>query len=209
MNGEFAKIVKDHYGTYVDDRNREKEEHRARLVAQVLLGVVASLLSGDFTEGFASVIITSLSVLAGFSFSAMFPVASDIRGGLPPPEFPEDHDDLARISDLAGAFRANVSYFIPLTLMCILLFLVQIIEFRSGGYLGVYTKVLGEFYDEVAYWADLFRSVILLIVRGLSVFAVLEVLYTFYRMCSSVLYILRIKEEYRTGHNDNKARDRR
>lgn len=193
-------LAREHYATFIDNETGRSVKQWPRLTAQVSIALFATVISQQLSEGAVSIVVTSLSILAGFSFSAMFPIASDIRSGLQTPRFSEDKDDLERLSFLASSFRSNVSYFIPLTLLCIILFLLQTLhpsalvkQFFIKNSPFCFTSFFGLFGVPIvnSYVSFIFFC---------SVFIFFEVMYTFYRMCLTVLYILRIREEYRMAH---------
>jgi len=206
MISPLGGVIKDHYATYVNARTGQKEGHKARLVLQLFVSSIFAIVLADLSEGLVSVVVTSLSILTGFSFSAMFPIASDIRSGLPAPSYSEDRDDLERLAGLSSDFRANVSYFIPLTLICIMLFSFQLLDPVRPEFVNDLASRAGEnqfHFEKVFACIKYYFSAFLC---GVSIFFFIEVIYSFYRMCFTVLYILRIKEEYRASHA---ARERR
>lgn len=136
MIGQIKDVISYNYATYVNAITLDKEGHRCRLTIQVIVGLCLALAISELSDNNIAVIITSLSILAGFAFSAMFPIASDINANLRKPEFSEDYDDLKRLSSLASSFRANVSYFIPLTMIAIVIFTIQMLDIKSPKELG-------------------------------------------------------------------------
>jgi hypothetical protein len=195
-------LVEDHYQTFVNTDLETVEKHWPRVVLQAIVSILIAIFLKPFSEGSISVVVTTLSILAGFSFSAMFPIASDIRSGLPKSEYAEDSDDLARLSILSSYFRANVSYFIPLTLICIVIYLFMLVDFYIPEFVVSRLQGLGDSFVRICSLGSAVSSFFAKVLQGLSAFLLMEVLYTFYRMCFSVLYILRIKEEYRLGHEE-------
>ena len=195
----LKRIAGDNYATYVDAQTLVAENHRYRLVAQFLLAALALELFSRPTEAFISVVVTALSVFTGFAFSAMFPIAVESISNLRAPLFSDDKDDIKRLRTLTSAFRANVSYFVPLSLAAILLFVVQLLKVNSANTLATY---LTAWFEHMSY-TDRVSSISVLagkLIAGISLFCFFEVLYTFYRMCLSVLAILRIRDEYcKTG----------
>lgn len=200
MMVNLTKTIAEHYGTFTDAISGRSERHAQRLVGQFFLGLCAAMFLEGLSDNVINAMITSLSILAGFSFSAMFPIASDAKKDLPEPRYPEDFDDLNRLSKLSGAFRANVAYFIPLTLLCIGTLTIQMFQPRQTTITNAMLAYIAE-KSSVAHAAIIsiktyMPNAILLV----SIFLFVEALYTFYRMSFTVAFALRIKEEYREGH---------
>lgn len=201
MSTSILRVIKDHYATYVNAQSGLAEGHKTRLFAQTSIALILSLTLTNFSEGAISAIITSLSILAGFSFSAMFPVAADIKSGLPDPVYSEDRDDISRLGTLSSYFRANVSFFIPLTIFCIIIFSIQLLDpihNEFTRFIISQTPLSTESIKNITYYSKIICSKALIFI---SIFTFIETLYTFYRMCFTVLFILRIKDEYRETHN--------
>jgi hypothetical protein len=199
MTSSVSDIIQKNYASYVDALTGERERHRWRLLCQVLVALVVAAFIKPLSDDNISVAVTGLSILMGFAFSAMFPIA-DTYSGLPNPIFSEDRDDLKRIKTLSKYFRCNVGYFIPLSLLCIIVLLMQMMELEFPAslkaYLGSAAVKLGlENHDTTVLSLSLNRAAM-----AVSTFLILEVGYTFYRMTANALYALRIREEYRDGH---------
>lgn len=199
MTKILVKVIAEHYNTFTDAIDGHAEKHILRLMAQIFFGLCGTMFLGSLSDNAINAMITALSILAGFSFSAMFPIASDAKKDLPEPHYPEDIDDFNRLSKLSSTFRANVSYFIPLTLLCIGTLIVQMLQpsattivkeiaaYVAGKEPGAYSFILSVI------------AVTSRIILFASIFLFIEALYTFYRMSFTVAFTLRIREEYREG----------
>ncbi|WP_102868721.1 hypothetical protein [Pseudovibrio exalbescens] len=198
MLKQIIAVISDNYGTYVNAITKTRERHAPRLAAQIIIGLILAFSLSELSENSISVVITSLSILAGFSFSAMFPIASDITSNLREPQHSEDHDDLKRLSLLANSFRANVSYFIPLTLLTIVVFTSQMLDLEFPSEIFLLFKPSDTALAKLISAIDLANYILAKFIIFLSVILFLEVIYTFYRMCFTVIYMLKIREEYRS-----------
>ncbi len=196
MMRDFQKAVIDNYGTYTNAITLEPEKHFGRLALQFLIAILCSLLFATPSEAFISVVVTALSVFAGFAFSAMFPIAAEIISNLRPPQFSEDKDDIEQLRKLTSSFRANISYFIPLSLFTIMLFVFQLLQLTPIAYIGNFFQAWASTVGANMHWVSAAIEMCLRIVFGVSVLFLFEALYTFYRMCLAVLFILRIRDEY-------------
>lgn len=200
MITSIKRTISEHYATFLNQISGEPESHKLRVLFQLIFSLVLALLIADFSGRLVSVSVTTLSILTGFTFSALFSLASNVKSGLPEPSFPEDKDDLSRMLLLASNFRSNASYFLPMSLFCIVLLLSQMID------VDVFEKIHKQWPDfslTIEKHLDLLKTVsswIAFIFKFSIIFIFIEVIYTFYRMSLSMLYILRIRDEYITGH---------
>lgn len=195
-------IVHDNYSTYQNEQTHTPERHWVRLTVQgVIAGIIATFVK-QLSDDSISVLVTALSILIGFAFAAMFPIALESVAGLPKPLYAEDRDDIKTIRQLAIYFRFNVSYFIPLTLACIAAFLLQMLSFSIPSSI----IHLGERFSltsiDQSHIVSLTCLLVPKIMLALSVLLLQESCYTFYRMCFNALALLRIKEEYIANRPD-------
>ncbi len=202
INSKMWVVVRDNYATYRDIQFDIPERHRVRLFGQVLAAIVISLFAKNLSDDSIAVLVTALSILIGFAFAAMFPIALESVAGLPKPVYAEDSDDIRVIRQLAVYFRFNVSYFIPLTLLCVSTLLVQMLEFDTPGLLVPLLDKVRHSIDESWHYVIGFRSVVSTLIFAMSMLLLQESCYTFYRMCFNALALLRIKEEYISSRHD-------
>jgi len=193
------RLISENYGTYVNDVTKTRESHSQRLLGQLVISTIFAFLIKSISDNAISALITSISILIGFAFTALFPIAGDGIGKLSAPAFAEDWDDIKRIKHVIKNFRKNVSYFIPLCLMFILFLFLQMVSVNdAAGLLRSLTKFQARFcqthdcWFDIKYHSSVARSLI-------TIFVLLEISYTFYRMCFNALSILRIKDEYEDG----------
>jgi len=190
------KVVSENYGTYVNDVTKTRERHWPRLFLQLGVALSFASLMKTISDDAISVLITSISILIGFAFTALFPIAGDGLGKLSTPIYAEDWDDIKRIKLVVKNFRKNVSYFIPLCLLFILFLFMQMISVEHSAV--VYNAIIrakASFCSSYNCWMDI-KSFARVIISSITVFVLLEISYTFYRMCFNALSILRIKDEY-------------
>ncbi len=190
------EVVSNNYDTYRDEQLQEKESHLPRLGSYISISIVIAVSVKDLSDDNISVLVTFLSILIGFAFAAMFPIALEGVSGLPKPMYSEDRDDIRVIRQLAEYFRHNVAYFIPLALACVGTLLVQMLSFNLPDSLKIAIRAVG---GKSAYFLDAASEAggyVPNVVLAVSVFMIQECCYTFYRMCFNALALLRIKEEY-------------
>ncbi len=193
------KLISENYATYVNDVTKSRERHWPRILIQIILSLCIALLVKPISDDAISVLITSISILIGFAFTALFPIAGDGIGKLATPAFAEDWDDIKRIKLVIKNFRKNVSYFVPLCLIFVLFLFLQMIslDWAVQG-LSYATRLKGEYCNFHNCWFSIRRFVVV-VTSTITLFILLEICYTFYRMCFNALSILRIKDEYDDG----------
>lgn len=190
------QLIKANYDTYIDQQTMRRENHSLRIVAQALVGITISVFAKDLSDDTISVLVTALSILIGFAFAAMFPIALEGTSGLPSPVYSEDRDDIKVIKQLAVYFRQNVSYFIPTSLVTVAVLLLQMLSFELPSVLDACKGLFTRNYPQIWKFIILSKHHAPLVIFAVSVFLIQECCYTFYRMCFTALSLLRIKEEY-------------
>jgi hypothetical protein len=199
---KVGSIVSDNYSTYFNQQDNVQERHTKRIIIQLCVSIAVGIFANDLSDDSISVLVTALSILIGFAFAAMFPIALEGVAGLPKPVYAEDRDDLRVIRKLATYFRFNVAYFIPLALVCVVILLVQMLDFSIPHSL-VYLKDIIEYRTGNAwYYLALIGNSFPRVLLALSILLLQECCYTFYRMCFNALALLRIKEEYTASRPD-------
>ncbi|WP_159761518.1 hypothetical protein [Sphingomonas sp. 8AM] len=192
-------IAKANYATYYNEQADKPEAHGRRLFVQLSLSLITASTLRSLSDDCISVTVTALSILLGFAFSSVFSANASAVRDLPDPKFPEDFDEIGLIFKLSSYFRTNVSYFVPISLACIFLLLLQMLELSFPALLSCAFHS----YESFAQVRDGIYLAINKLLLTTSIFLFLEVSYTFYRMCFTALALLRIKDHYlaeRTGH---------
>ncbi len=192
----FRNLTKENYATYVNQDSGKAEKHTWRIIFQFIISIIICSATIKFSDNLISVTVTALSILVGFAFSALFSLASDVKAGLPEPRFPEDKDDISRLLKLSSTFQNNASYFLTITLTCIVLLLTQMINLHIPKFT---LQLPPEYTSELCKIFNILGTVndyLYFFLRFTSVFLLLESMYTFFRMGLSISYILRIRDEY-------------
>jgi hypothetical protein len=178
------------------------EGHKRRLCGQALVAICVAIFVEELSDDNISVLVTALSILIGFAFAAMFPIALESVGGLPKPLYAEDRDDIKVIRQLAVYFRFNVAYFIPLSLLCVATLLVQMLSLSVPNYLKGVQHYIVFSYPSITSAGLWVAYIVPKVMIACSIMALQESCYTFYRMCFNALALLRIKEEYLASRPD-------
>jgi hypothetical protein len=195
-------VVRDNYSTYRDEQSLTPERHYFRLISQSIVALVIATFVKELSDDNISVLVTALSILIGFAFAAMFPIALESVAGLPRPLYAEDRDDIKVIRQLAVYFRFNVAYFIPLTLFCVATLLVQMLSFSIPRISPPLNNILSIKWTGKEQFSSVMCLLVPRMMLGISVLLLQESCYTFYRMCFNALALLRIKEEYIANRPD-------
>lgn len=148
-----------------------------------------------------SVLVTSITILTGFTFTALFSDHTMADIGLPPPRNENDRQDLKSLELLGNNFKARSSYFIALSIIAAVLMTVASIKLSVPPWLQGYSangldwltsytsKDFGKFLGSLK---GLLSSAMITIV----VFIYLECLYTFYRLSETILAIVNVRRNY-------------
>ena len=205
----MIKLVFDNYRTYVDTAQRRPEKHLFRLIAFAGISLVFAVFSGSQNLGVHSIMATGITVLTGFTFTALFSDHALASSGLPHPKDENARQDLVRLNILSENFRIRSSYFITISILDVVFLAAASSEFYVPDTLGSW--LLGVECVRSAFnqpWFFLTESVapIMLVAFALIInFIYLECLYTFFRLAETILAILDIRRDYLGTGNEDEA----
>lgn len=196
----MLKLLSENYSTYTDDARRVAESHGLRLFIFLVFSVLAALFASDASSSVYSMMATGVTVLTGFTFTALFSDHALAASGLPKPKSETDRFDLKKLKKLSRNFRCRSSYFIALSI-------IEILLLAAVSYDLQWPKIVEEWWqsihsdslswtsrvsDFVQMISPIFRAMFVCLV----VFIYLECLYTFYRMAETILAILDTRRSY-------------
>lgn len=189
---QLIEIVRRLYETYTGDES----SHRLRLSAFALLSVVIASLSVDPAEKALEAIAVTVSVLAGFSFTALFSSWSLSVSDLPEAKTESDRNDLIRLEKLISSFNARSKFFIIASVICLFLVVIMSIQLNLSKIHDIYSTLLEmtDFPDNKVDY--LVFDVAASFVCFMSFFLFFEILHTFYRMSETVFAILDTRKRY-------------
>lgn len=179
----------------------QRERHSLRLILFAIFAAFCAVFAKSSIYASYSVLVTSITILTGFTFTALFSDHTMADIGLPPPKNENDRVDLTRLSVLGENFKFRSSYFIALSIMGAVLMTAASLElsipkFLAQGASSIIqsaTKILG--FDPTRYlsmlWSIVSSTMVLLVV-----FIYLECLYTFYRLSETILSIINLRRTY-------------
>ena len=191
MKQMLPKFVSSTYATYRGDG----ESHRIRLIGFAIAGLVISSFGVSLGETALPAMALTVSVLAGFTFTALFSSHAISFDDLPPPRNESDALDRQRLTAMLANFRQRSRYFLIASVVCLLSILVLSIRLDFGPTIeGLTTFKVGDW--KLEEMVDLARQVGAHIFKFIVVFVVLEVIYTFYRLSETIFAIIDTRRSY-------------
>lgn len=194
------ELLKTNYGTYVTASNGAKERHFKRLSVSLLVAVILAVFSKDSSAAYP-IMVTSITILTGFTFSALFSdhVLADV--GLPKPADETDRQDMLRLTLLSENFKARSSYFILLSIVDAILLIVASLKFSMPGYFSgswqYFVKLLSEsVWSRIPDALHFLAAVSPLVFFVIATMIFIECLYTFYRLSETIIAIVGTRSKY-------------
>lgn len=196
-------LWKDVYATYCGD----DESHAYRLSISLFVAIFIAYFSPNVTGAALGMMAVAISILTGFTFTALFSSYSATTSDLPSPKNESDRHDITILKDLEINFRARSKFLIlssMISVVCMVLISVEVYPYHTVKM--IYRFIIGE---EYIYYFDLFYRYASLIWKSSSfalisftIFVFFEGLYTFYRLSETVVAALTIRGEYKDSHRD-------
>lgn len=189
-------FIADVYETYRND----KERHAVRISAVLFVSILIGLFGSGLAKNAFPVMTLAISVLAGFSFTALFSNHSITSSDLPKPKNENDRRDIRILRILGLNFRTRSKYFLIMAVVDILIILL--LSFRIDP-----IEVLNFIYihqvNAYEQYIDMILGIPKTILIILAFFIFFEFIYTFYRLSETILAILDIRNQYFDSHRDN------
>lgn len=179
------------------------ESHRLRIFASLLVSLFVSICVGNLRASIFPLLATTLSVLAGFSFSVLSSDRFDSAHGLPDPENETDRRDIILINSLVLNYQIRVKYFITIAVIDLLILVASSFVFELSSLIFDLNNFICHFYcfyiniHSVIY---ILTELITLVFSICAVFLFLENVYTFYRLSETILSII----DRRRGYLENR-----
>ncbi len=166
-------------------------------ILRILLATTSSMIVGmspiSLNKETISTIAVIVSVLAGFSFTALFSNHSHSVSDLPAPKSESDRQDIATMSRLFENFRNRSRYFLFISLLCLLFsFFIgipldfDVTNIKFSSYISNYFYAAAIDIYTAGCW----------LARVSCLFLFFEILYSFYRLSQTIFAILDIRREY-------------
>lgn len=195
-------LLRSVYATYSGDNER----HRLRVAACFVVAVTVSYFSNRISESALEMMSVVVSILTGFTFTALFSSYSSTTADLPPPKDETDRHDIVRLKEMESNFRARAKFLIVAAMVSLVALLLLSIEIRPRESVRtlailVSSNIASEF-DDIYVWATWAWRIGAFMIKAATVFVFLEAIYTFYRLSETVIAALTLRGEYRASHSE-------
>jgi hypothetical protein len=193
-------IVRANYDTYYNAREHRREGHKLRLLLLIVLTFSVCVFADGFSKDVNNMMITGLTILTGFTFTALFSDHSLADVGLPKPRNETDRYDLKRLEVLANNFHVRSRYFIVLSIVDVCILIIRSITFSIPNTIKPAAEQLANYAK-----LDVLRMAKVTATAGdylswtaafISIFLFVECLYTFYRLAESIIAIVNTRRDY-------------
>lgn len=196
----MINVIRANYATYVNTALMKQERHWWRFFVMLAVSLAAALFApGNLSNAF-SMMATGVTVLTGFTFTALFSNHALAASDLPKPKNENDIHDVGRLQILSNNFRERSSYFITISIIEIVLLAAASFTLSGNG-------TSAPFIASMQWWETVSSQNIIRSINELGpvlsvafvtfvTFLYLECLYTFYRMAETILSVLDIRRNY-------------
>ena len=188
-------IVADVYNTYKGD----DEPHKLRLSAAFFTSVLISVVGGDFSAAAFPAMALTVSVLAGFTFTALFSGHLLTTNELPEPRDENDRQDLARLKRLAVNFRARSRFFLVISILVLVVIILLSVPLDTAVKSAIAELLDHGAFEQLTFWVSLVRevpNVLFAVMVSIVFFVFFESIYTFYRLSETALAITDTRRDY-------------
>ena len=182
-------------------RSGLKEPYWRRIIAFIVISILCSIFSGSSIYDAYSILITSITILTGFAFTALFSDQTMADIGLPEPRNETDVADINVLKRLGCNFKARSFYFIALSIIGVVIMTFAAIDWSIPKWISVWygsdNLVSGQ--SEAGTEKNtikLIGEIFSLILTAVISFIYLECLYTFYRLSDTIIAIVSIRRNY-------------
>jgi hypothetical protein len=205
---KILELVKANYETYRNNATGLQERHRRRILCSLLVACLLAAFSDDTSAAYP-IMVTGITILTGFTFTALFSDYVVAEVGLPTASDESDRSELSRLSKLSANFKARSSYFIGLSIIVSALLIAASLKFSIPEILAEILSNFGKFmllkfgfdYSNLTAVTSAMLSEIFFVI---VTFAYLECLYTFFRLSETIIAIVDLRTDYLKAYEDRK-----
>jgi hypothetical protein len=183
------KTIRAVYGGYKGD----KERHIFRLSAMAFVGAIISYFPTSLNKDALSMIGAMVSILAGFTFTALFSGHYHSVHDLPEPQDESDRADVDKLKKLFVNFQDRSKYFILTAVICLLFCLILLVPFNINFFISSIFKNIS---SEMLYIISKIWYIICFAGRFFCINLFFELIYTFYRMSQTIFSIIETRRAY-------------
>ncbi|MEP0942230.1 MAG: hypothetical protein ABJH63_18590 [Rhizobiaceae bacterium] len=200
------ELIRSNYSTYTNFSDGSRERHHLRLSGTLLLSILLVLFSTNISSAY-SIIVTGITILTGFVFTALFSNATLAEVGLPPAKDETDRHDLKKLGSLAQNFKARSRYFITLSILDTVIMVFTGLQFSAPKWVGkklieVAVYVQSQTGVSLVGYVEAASSVFSASFGIIIIFIFLECLYTFYRLTETVISLIDTRRDYMKAAED-------
>lgn len=186
---KLFKLTQEVYAVYRGDG----EHHLRRIMICAISSFVLAVSPDGLNKDALSTMGVVVSVLAGFSFTALFSGNYVTSFDLPKANSESDRSDIANLRKLFYNFRVRSRYFLTSSVIFLIATLilcvrVDLVDIMYNLQIIVERKYLGIH--------NVLRLLLSGFVRFIATFLFLELLYTFYRLSETIFAIIEIRSSY-------------
>lgn len=177
------------------------EDHRLRWFIFLVIGVTISMFVENLRKDAFPLMAATISVLAGFSFSALFSDRFESMIGLEDPENENDRNDIKVLKQLGDNYEHRVRYFITISVISLVILIFSSFSFSIPPHFMALNKLIcGKYCITVPknyfiVWFEFYKMA-LFILSFVSIIFFSECLYTFYRLAETILSIIDRRRRY-------------
>jgi hypothetical protein len=192
----MIRIIAANYKTYENFRTKIREKHGSRLTSFTALALIFALFS-DVDSTVYGMMTTALTILTGFTFTALFSDHSLADVGLPPPQSETHIADREILKLLARNFQDRSTYFIALSIVDVCLLIILSVHLSVQDSI---IRLIEPYVLQAKDYADISSLTVSTILRSFlsmtGLFLFFECVYTFYRLSDSIIAIVNIRRAY-------------
>lgn len=193
------RLAAQNYDTYFNVARGHREKHVFRLIASAVLSVAIATFVTSFVAAYA-VMATGLTILSGFVFGALFSGHAMGASDLPKPESETDRVDVDRLGTLSSSFRIRSMYFLTIAIVEIVLISLSCFDYSAPenfAKLGELTaRLLSSSPSSLLAKLSGTFSVFSILAISIVLFLFLVCLYSFYRLATTIVEVVKTRQEY-------------
>lgn len=196
----MINLIKENYETYINARSKLRESHFLRLVFFLTVSITVAVLADTATNDIYNMMTTGLTILTGFTFTALFSDHALADVGLAAPSNETDRQDINRLTTLGKNFQARSKYFIALSIIDVCALISLSVDLTTpkpiitlAKKLAYATKInFGNMQDVLI----ILHEIATYILVAFAIFLFLECLHTFYRLTETIMAIVNGRRSY-------------
>lgn len=186
---DLFSILSSVYKGYAGDGER----HILRILLVVVISFVIAIAPRSLNKDAISTMAVIVSVLAGFSFTALFSNNSHSVTDLPPEKTESDREDIKKLKNLFENFRSRSTYFLLISLSCLIIIFLISIPYNIASTTNHINP------ENRLYLNDIFTYIWTInsfFARLICLLLFFEIIYTFYRLSETIFSILDTRRQY-------------